>query len=107
MLSLPEGGVMIASEEIAIAKRLPKGARKCLMALTRAPTYPGRETFNANAAHNLSWRCRNYGGLAQRCIIDGRVAYYISPLGERIRDRIAQTPPSSGTQSPPPDNTDV
>lgn len=79
---------MTDEEEAALAKRLPKGARRALLAMTTTPTLPGRDTFNANAAFNLIWAARRYGGLAQYVTRNRRAAYSLTPLGERIRDRL-------------------
>jgi hypothetical protein len=75
-------------EEIALAKRLPKGARNALMALTDELVLPGRKTFNANGAFNLLWYARPYGGLATYSVINRRAAYRRTPLGARIQDRL-------------------
>lgn len=79
---------MTDAEEIAIARKLPKGSARALRALTDQYVLPGRDTFNANGAFNLTWVARSYGGLAKCKIIDRRAAYCITPLGERIRDRL-------------------
>lgn len=79
---------MTDDEEIAIAKRLPKGAKRALLAMTTTATLPGRDTFNANGAFNLTWYARSHGGLAAYRTIDRRAAYYLTPLGERIKERI-------------------
>jgi hypothetical protein len=79
---------MTDEEEIALAKALPKGSRRAMMLMTTTPTLPGRETFNANAAHNLRWRARKHGGLADYILKEGRAAYFLTPLGLRVRDRL-------------------
>lgn len=81
---------MTDEEEIALAKRLPKGSRRALMAMTDTPTHPGLLTFNANAAFNLHWFARRHGGLADYKTINRRAAYFITPLGERIRARLVE-----------------
>jgi hypothetical protein len=73
-----------------LAKRIPKGARRALLAMTTVPTLPGRATFNANGAFNLTWCARSHGGLAQYVTQERRAAYFLTPLGERIRDRVKQ-----------------
>jgi hypothetical protein len=75
-------------EEIALAKKVPAGSRRAMFAMTETPQLPGFQTFNANAAFNLSWMARSYGGLAKSVILNRRAAYYITPLGVRIRDRL-------------------
>ena len=77
-------------EAASIAKKLPKGARRCLMLLTEEYVFPGLATFNANAAHNLSWRRRKQGGLAFLKVINGRAAYAITPLGLAVREHLQQ-----------------
>lgn len=79
---------MTDEEEIALAKKLPKGSRACLMRLTEAYRLPGQRTFNANAAFNLAWVARSYGGLAESTVTGKRRAYRITPLGQRIRARL-------------------
>lgn len=80
---------MSEDEEIALAKKLPKGARRAILAMTTKPTLPGKVTFNANAAHNLRRKARSHGGLADHIGVGGRWAYYLTPLGERIKARLA------------------
>lgn len=76
---------MIERDEYAEAKALPKGSFRALLAMSSKPTLPGRDTFNANAAFNLTWKLKSYGGIAKYTVIDGRAAYYLTPLGERIQ----------------------
>lgn len=79
---------MTEAEEIAEAKRMPKGSRRALLAMTGEYQLPGKSTFNANAAFNLTWRLRSYGGLAEYRIEKGRAAYRITALGQRIQARL-------------------
>lgn len=87
---------MTDEEEITLAKKLPKGAARALLAMGPGWVLPGRDTFNANAAFNLSWWALKHGGLVHTKIINGRRAYYTTPLGERIRHRLASAM-SAGT----------
>ncbi len=82
---------MTDDQEIALAKRLPKGSRRAILSMTSTPEYPGLKTFNANAAHNLRWYAVKHGRLADYVIRDRRAAYYLTPLGERIKARVAQS----------------
>jgi hypothetical protein len=81
-------------EEIALVESLPKGSRRALLSMSPEYSFPGRQTFNANAAFTLYWSARSYGGLAEYVVPGGRRAYRLTPLGERIRDRLALSPVS-------------
>jgi hypothetical protein len=85
-------------EEIALAKRVPAGSRRAMFAMTETPQFPGFKTFNANAAHNLSWMARSHGGLAKSVTLNRRAAFYLTQLGLRIRDRL---PRDSGSRAKP------
>ena len=79
---------MSDDDEIALAKSLPAGARRALLAMTDEYVLPGRDTFNASAAFNLSWIARSYGGLAKSRVLKGGPAYRLTHLGQRIQDRL-------------------
>ncbi len=78
----------IEQHEIAtLAARLTKGGRRALMAMTGEFQFPGKKTFNANAAWKLT-QYKRFEIVERENLPDGkykRSAFRLTPDGQRVK----------------------